>query len=114
MQYVLSDDEVEHMHLLANTDLRLIVNALCEGGKVVKGILLIAPHTVHIAMKVSTQAFFTGIWSCTRTTGPPEHSLQDTKPFNTSFSPSISRITSLFPHSVDSSSELEVTLLSGV
>ena len=42
MQYVLSDAEVEPMHLLANTDLQLVVNALCEGGKMEKGILLVA------------------------------------------------------------------------
>ena len=47
MQKVLSDAEVEPMHLLADTDLRLIVNALCEGGKVEKGILFVAPHCSH-------------------------------------------------------------------
>ena len=36
MQKLLSAAELAPIHLLANTDLRLILNILCEGGKVEK------------------------------------------------------------------------------
>ena len=53
MHKVLSATEVAPIHLLANTDLRLILNILCEGGKVEKGT---APHCSQYR-GVSTQPF---------------------------------------------------------
>ena len=53
MQKVLSAAEVAPIHLLANTDLRLILNILCEGGKVEKGT---APHCSQYR-GISTQPF---------------------------------------------------------
>ena len=82
MQKVLSDAEVPPIHLLANTDLQLIVNTLCEGGKVEKEMVVLAPHCSQYKEGLVFNPFLRA-WSSTRTTGPPEHSLQETELRNT-------------------------------
>lgn len=99
VQNRLNDVDVPPIHLFANTDLRLIVRALCKGGKVEKEMCVVAPHCSQRSEGLVYNPCLLA-WSSTKTTGPPEHSLQATEFCKASFNPSTSRVISLFPASI--------------